>query len=99
MKTPYDVFHFNLVKNVSKDKTVHPCQIPIPLLVFFIKASSDEGDIVLDPFGGSFSTAVAAKMLNREWIGIEINPKYCEIAENRLKPWINQTRLSVFNMN
>ena len=83
-RTPYDVFHFNLVKNVSKDKTVHPCQIPIPLLMVFIKASSDEGDIVLDPFGGSFSTAVAAKMLKRNSIGIDINPEYVAIGEKRL---------------
>jgi DNA modification methylase len=40
-RTPYDVFHFNLVKNVSKDKTTHPCQITVPLLKIFIKARSD----------------------------------------------------------
>src|SRR3989344_984427 len=60
-KTPYDVFQFNIVKNVSKDKTAHPCQIPVPLLEIFIKASSNEGDLVLDPFEGSFSTCAAAK--------------------------------------
>jgi len=83
-RTPYDVFHFNLVKNVSKDKTPHPCQIPVPLMKMFIKASSDVGDIVLDPFGGSFSTNAAAKELGRNSIGIDINPEYVKIGEDRL---------------
>ncbi|MCD6477195.1 MAG: site-specific DNA-methyltransferase [Candidatus Aenigmarchaeota archaeon] len=83
-RAPYDVFQFNLVKNVSKEKTPHPCQIPVPLLEIFIKASSNKGDIVLDPFAGSFSTCVAAKKLGRKYIGIEINPEYCEIGRKRL---------------
>jgi len=83
-KTPYDVFHFNIVKNVNKDKTPHPCQIPVQLLELFIKASSNEGDVVLDPFGGSFSTAVAAKKLGRGSISIEINPDFCKIGKERL---------------
>ncbi|MBI2578967.1 MAG: site-specific DNA-methyltransferase [Candidatus Aenigmarchaeota archaeon] len=83
-RTPYDVFQFNLVKNVSKDKTPHPCQIPVSLLKIFIKASSNEGDTVLDPFAGSFSTCVASKELNRNSIGIDINPKYVDIGKQRL---------------
>ncbi|MGI0141559.1 MAG: DNA-methyltransferase [Candidatus Micrarchaeales archaeon] len=83
-RTPYDVFHFNLVKNVSKDKTPHPCQIPVSLIKIFIKASSNERDVVFDPFGGSFSTAVASKELNRNSISIEINPKYADIGRKRL---------------
>jgi len=83
-KTPYDVFQFNLVKNVSKDKTDHPCQIPVPLLEIFIKASSNKGDLVLDPFGGSFSTAHACKKLDRNSVSIEIDKKYCEIGKKRL---------------
>ena len=84
-KTPYDVFQFNLVKNVSKDKTPHPCQIPVPLLKIIIKASSDPGDIVLDPFAGSFSTCAAAKELDRNSIGIDINSKYVYIGRKRLE--------------
>ena len=84
-KTPYDVFQFNLVKNVSKDKTDHPCQIPVPLIEIFIKASSNKGDLVLDPFGGSFSTAHACKKLDRNSISIEIDKKYCEIGKKRLQ--------------
>lgn len=50
-----------------------------------IKASTNEGDIVLDPFCGSGTTLVACRMLNRKFIGIEINEKYVRIAEKRLK--------------
>jgi len=83
-RAPYDVFHFNIVKNVSKDKTPHPCQIPRNLIKIFIKASSNSGDIILDPFGGSFTTSAAAKELGRNSISIEINPEYCKIGEKRL---------------
>ncbi len=83
-KTPFDVFNFNIVKNVSKDKTPHPCQIPVPLLEIFVKASSNQGDTILDPFGGSFSTAAAAKKNKRKSISIEIDEHYCKIGRNRL---------------
>jgi len=83
-KTPYDVFQFNIVKNVNKDKTNHPCQLPKELVKIFIKASSKERDIILDPFGGSFTTSVCAKELNRNSIGIELNPEFCEIGKERL---------------
>ena len=84
IQSNYDVFQFNLVKNVSKEKTLHPCQIPISLLKIFIKASSNIGDTVLDPFAGSFSTCAAAKELGRNSIGIDINPYYVEIGRERL---------------
>ena len=83
-KTPYDVFHFNIVKNVSKTKTEHPCQIPEKLIEIFIKASSNKGDLVLDPFGGSFTTSAVAKRLGRNSISMELNPKFCEIGKQRL---------------
>ena len=83
-KTPYDVFHFNIVKNVSKDKTPHPCQIPKELIKIFIKASSNKGDLILDPFGGSFTTSASAKELDRNSISIEINQKFCKIGKERL---------------
>ncbi len=83
-KTPYDVFQFNLVKNVNKDKIDHPCQVPVSLLEIFIKASSNIGDLVLDPFGGSFSTAHACERLSRNSISIEIDEYYCKIGKNRL---------------
>ena len=48
-----------------------------------------EGDIVLDPFIGSGTTAVVCERLNRRWIGIEINPEYCEIAKQRIQDYLN----------
>ena len=62
----------------------HPTQKPEALLERVIKASSNEGDIVLDPFSGSFSTCGVAKRLNRKSIGIEVNPEYVKIGIRRL---------------
>jgi len=50
----------------------------------FIEISSNEGDLVLDPFMGSGSTAVAAKMLKRNFIGYELSAEFCKIADQRL---------------
>jgi len=63
----------------------HPTQKPIGIIEPLIGVSSNENDIVLDPFLGSGTTAVAAKQLGRRFIGIEISEKYCEIARQRLK--------------
>jgi len=62
----------------------HPTQKPLKLCAKFIYASSNEGDVVLDPFCGSGTSCAAAKLLNRRFIGVEINPKYCKISESRL---------------
>lgn len=79
-KTPYDVFVVNRVMNVSEEKTDHPCQIPISLIETFVLASSNRGDVVLDPFGGSFSTAKACYKNGRSSVSIEIDEKYCDIG-------------------
>ena len=50
-----------------------------------IRDFTKENDIILDPFLGSGTTAVAASQLKRNWIGIELSPKYCEIAKRRLE--------------
>ena len=63
----------------------HPTQKPIGIIEPLIGVSSNENDIVLDPFLGSGTTAVAAKQLGRRFIGIEISEKYCEIARQRLR--------------
>jgi len=83
-KTPYDVFNFNIVKNVNKDKTEHVCQLPIELVEIFIKASSNKGDLVFDPFMGSGTVAVACKKLCRGYLGCEIDKEYCKIINRRL---------------
>jgi len=67
------------------ENTDHPTQKPEKLLAKIILASSREGDIVFDPFLGSGTTSVAAKKLNRHYIGVEIDETYCCLAEKRLK--------------
>lgn len=63
---------------------IHPTQKPIELFERFILASSNEGDIVLDPFMGSGTTGVACKNHNREFIGVEKDEKYFELAKERI---------------
>lgn len=67
------------------DKTVHPTQKPVGLIELIIKKSSDVDDIVFDPFLGSGTTAIACKKLDRKFIGIEIDKKYCDIAKKRIE--------------
>ena len=67
------------------ENTEHPTQKPEKLIAKLILASSNENDIVFDPFLGSGTTSVVAKKLNRKYIGIEQNPLYCGWAEYRLE--------------
>ena len=69
----------------KKRRDEHPCQLPVHLIERLILMSSDEGDIVLDPFIGTGTTAIAAKKLGRKFIGIDIDPKYVEITNQKLK--------------
>ncbi len=66
------------------DRNQHTAPFPESLAGDHIRSWSNEGDIVLDPFAGSFTTCKAAKILQRRWIGIEVNPDYCEIGRKRL---------------
>lgn len=69
----------------KKRRDEHPCQLPIPLLERLILMTTDEGDVVLDPFMGTGTTAVAAKRLGRKYIGIELDSDYVKIAEKNVK--------------
>ena len=69
---------------VAQNKTKHPAVFPIQIPIDHIKTWSNEGDIVLDPFIGSGTTALAAKRLNRKYIGIDMSKEYCDIAIERL---------------
>ena len=62
----------------------HPAPFPIALARDHIATWSNHGDVVLDPFAGSGTTAIAAKELGRRFIGLELSADYCEIAEQRL---------------
>jgi site-specific DNA-methyltransferase (adenine-specific) len=67
------------------ENTDHPTQKPEKLLAKIILASTNEGDVVLDPFCGSGTTSVVAKKLGRSFIGIERDKTYCGLAEKRLQ--------------
>jgi len=69
---------------VRGNNRIHPTQKPIEVIKYFIENSTDEDDLILDPFMGSGTTAVACEQLGRRFIGFEINPDYCKIAEQRL---------------
>jgi site-specific DNA-methyltransferase (adenine-specific) len=62
----------------------HPAQMPYDLARDHVATWSNPGDLVLDPFSGSGTTAKAAKTLGRQFIGLEVNPDYCAIAEQRI---------------
>ncbi len=68
----------------GEDKTDHPAMYPQKLAGDHIATWSNPGDLVLDPFSGSGTTAKAAKELGRRFLGLEINPEYCAIAERRI---------------
>ena len=67
-----------------KEKHLHPTQKPLRLIKRLVEASSNEGDIVLDPFAGSGSTQVACIHLNRHYIGIEMDTNYYQMASKRI---------------
>jgi DNA modification methylase len=84
-----DVLEINLLKNISKDRfnKEHPCQLPLPLIRILVRVSSNRGNLVLDPFAGTFTLAAVAKEIGRKSIGIEINPKYVNLGLRRLKKY------------
>ena len=69
----------------SKERVGYPTQKPLALLERIIRASSNEGDVVLDPFCGCATACVAAENLGRRWVGIDISPKAVELVNMRLK--------------
>ena len=83
-RMPYDWFYFNLVKNVSREKTLHACQIPQKLSEMLIKSCTMPGDIVFVLFGGSGSEIEVCKVLNRKYLSAEIDVKYYNMILDRL---------------
>lgn len=81
----YDWWEINQVKNVSKEKTEHPCQIPEELIRRIILTTAQEGQTIIDVFGGSGTTSKVANDLGFDTISYEIDQKYCEIMNNRIK--------------
>lgn len=84
-RMPYSWFYFDLVKNVSKDKTFHSCQIPTPLVEMFIKSCTNEGDSVFVLFGGSGGEILLCENLGRKWLSCELHKPYFEMINDRLQ--------------
>ncbi|GAF78056.1 unnamed protein product [marine sediment metagenome] len=84
-RMPYSWFYFNIVKNVSRDKTFHPCQIPQKLSKLLIGSCTKPMDKTLILFGGSGNDVLSAIELKTKVNVIEINEDYCELIRERIK--------------
>lgn len=83
-KVPGNVWEFSRVRYRMDEYENHPTQKPIALLERIIKASSNDGDLVMDPFSGTFTTCFVAQELGRNSIGIELQDEYVKIGLRRL---------------
>lgn len=83
-RMPYSWFYFDLVKNVSKDKTFHSCQIPLPLVEMLIKSCTNENDDCFILFGGSGSELILCQNLKRNFISCELHPEYYKMILDRI---------------
>ena len=93
-KNPGDVWIFPNVKANHVEKTGHPAQYPVELVERFVLALTEEDDWVLDPFGGSGTTLIAALMHRRRGAMAEIIPDYIEMAQHRLREaWEGRLRV------
>lgn len=83
-KNPTDVWYIQMVSGNYPERTSHPAQYPEELVERIIKVASKSGDLVLDPFIGSGTTAVVAKKLGRNYVGYDTSCEYIETAEKRI---------------
>ena len=86
-RNPTDVWYFDRINNMTKKKLnlKHPCVYPLDMIERIVKMATNEGDTILDPFLGSGTTLVAAKKLNRNGIGFELDESYKTEIESRLE--------------
>ena len=89
----YDWWYINQVKNVSEEKTEHPCQIPMELVYKIIMLTAEEGDLIIDVFAGSGTTGIVAEKLGLNSVMYDIDYEYCRIMEER-----NRQNLNIFNI-
>ena len=85
LKLPSDVWNVPTINGMARERTGYPTQKPLALYERIIKASSNPGDMVLDPFAGCATTCVAAERLGRQWAGIDIWKKAHEVVVDRLQ--------------
>ena len=83
--TDYDWWMYEQVKNVSKEKTDHPCQLPLEMVQRLVKAACPNGGVVIDPYMGSGTTAEACINAGRGFVGIEYDEKYFDICVKRVE--------------
>ncbi len=81
---PKDLWSVSRVHKSDPERADHPTQKPLEIIERMIKASCPEGGLVLDPFMGSGTTAVAALRCKRNYVGFELNPDYCAIIQTRI---------------
>lgn len=87
---PGDVWEFSHIHYCQENRQDHPTQKPEGLIERIVRASSNKGDLILDPFLGSGTTARVCQQLGRNCIGVEINPQYVEMSKERLsQPFIS----------
>lgn len=79
----YDWLYCDQIKNVSAEKTAHPCQMPLEVMLYVLRTLPKEY-VVIDPFMGSGTTILAAKILERDAVGIEMSKEYFNIASGRI---------------
>lgn len=92
LKNPTDVWKIPMISGNFLERTEHPAQYPERLIDRIVLAFTDKGDVVLDPFMGSGTTAAVAKKNGRKYIGYEIVPEYNEIASNRLEKCVEDSK-------
>ena len=88
-----DVWDIPIINPLAHERLGYPTQKPEVLLERIIGVSSNENDIVFDPYMGSGSVALSAQILGRKWFGCELEPKYCAIAEARIAAERRQLKL------
>jgi len=90
-KNPEDVWDIPNVKANHVEKSEHPCQFPVSLVTRLVRALTDPGDLVLDPFGGVMTTGVASIREKRRFLGIEVEKKYVSVGAERLQATLRGT--------
>ena len=98
-KNPSDVWQFPKVTSgtnrSSIERTEHPAQFPEAVIERIIRASSNPGDLILDPFMGSGTTAAVALRLGRSVLGFEMNPRYCQLASCRIEQALKSPKTTI----
>jgi site-specific DNA-methyltransferase (adenine-specific) len=90
---------FGQWKYFADTKTMTKATFSMDIPTKAIKILSYKNDVILDPFAGSGTSLVAAETLDRRWVGIELSPNYCEVANSRVKPFVEGKRQQVMDFN